>query len=209
MAERSDRIVNRLMTLLGPRFYFSPVEPKLGVMFAIRERAPKGERWPDGQRDRPFFSPRSQQWEAILNTSPSDEVALERLRLFMFEKIDTSQPPPAALPSNLRDIIAAEVAAAVAKTRAEIASGEARPELIEAKVAQNVRHAVKRAEPVPMIEEGEPSTDPIEMWRKRAKILGIREPGVSRSGKIDGRWMRFATVKWAEHEAKTAEIAAP
>jgi len=212
LVQRSDRIVGRLLSELGPTFSFSPVEPKLGVMFAFRERAPKGTFWADGQRDRAHFSPTAGQWVAILNTSPSDDVAKERLRLFMLERIDTSMPPSAPSKDDIDAIVAEKVAAAMAKFSADIAAGTARPDLIEKAVVREVRQETAADVGPVGLQVGpssrrstEPMTDDqsrnVGLWTERGRRLGMTPIKIKSDGEIDGRWLRNAKRTWALREA--------
>jgi len=208
LVARSDRIVGRLLAELGPAFSFSPVEPHLGVMFGFRERAPKGQFWADGQRDRLHLSPTPSQWVTILNTSPNDDVGKERLRLFMLERIDTSMPAPTPTAANIDALVAEKVAAAMARHFKDVADGTARHDILAREVVKEIADEVgpvglqtgTRHETKPMPTDQARETG---LWLVRGEKLFMAKPRINKDGSIDGRWLRRAKSAWQRREASS------
>lgn len=200
---RLDQMMVMFVNSLGNDYYVDQPIPGDQSLLTITQRAPVGSRWANGQKFRLVGKMSRFQGNAIESISPSIGEGAERIRLLIVEGKDTTkaEKPPSA--EQLTEMVAKLAAAEVDKRMKEIESGTARRDLMESAVVRQAVKAIPKTPPPAA--EGE--VDVIAMWGQRAKIMGIRPPGISRNGKIDGRWMRFATVKWAEHEAQHPETA--
>lgn len=185
-----------------PNFPFSVVEKALpGMLFLDGRQVPEAQaRNKGGTKTIDHGGVTARQLEILEATSKNDMEFLHRLALLVFEKKDTT----ASVITHGLDM--AEIEKMIeqkSKERAvEILHEMKKRELGTSEaLAKAVLEAVPPSQGV--VPEKAPRVDVLKrkesihnVWRTRAKILGIKEPTMTKAGLIHSSWIKNATIKW-------------
>lgn len=196
--QRINTLCESLMASL-PRNYAVDKTGINGWAFAVSKKRTPGDPTKNGQAWELVGGITYRQLVTIVNTTTRDRDALEKIRKCVLDGIDATVEEPAQSAAEASATLNAEIERRVAvEVRRHLEQTYAKA----TKVAQGtVTAKAPAAKPAAKKPGKAPSIDSIEVWRERAREMGIEQPPCRPSDptKVDGRWSRRVGPQWDAH----------
>lgn len=187
-----------------PNLQFSVVEKAMpGMLFYDGKQMPEGEvRKKGGQKHLDHGGPTGKQLEIMEASSKNDMEFLHRLSLLIFEKKDTtaSVVTHGVDMAQIEKLIEQKAKEKAVEILQEMRAQELGTQEALAKAARESveppKGLVKRTVPQ---ERKALKNQIVEVWTKRAELLGIGPPTITKHGIVHEAWLKHVRPQWAKY----------
>lgn len=177
--------------------------------FQIAEKADPGMQFPDGSNWLTHHGPSARQLQIMEQTSATMDELIQRIRQFIFDRVDTTRTAAQSSPTLNQDLVNQLVAAKVEEilsNRDKMAAIKTNAKTIEEVAAQEVEklppavpqghknHIYRKA-----VENRRKNEQEFKIVQQRCDVMGIPHSKIERKGggKVSKVWLRRFNVLWA------------